>query len=701
MRQRHEPGSLLAYEAKLAFAAVIGLCLLLSLVTLLGWDQGVTAGHETPWRSGGTVLGGIHCYLHTVLQWVCVAIGVATMGVGFVHYVVKRDGAALLVIVGLYLAALVELLYILAADGMLISGVNLEWLLPALWSVSRLVRVLLLGGVCLLMLTRVRHRLTIAPRALLSSLLIGSLLFLSLGAFLIYLLSFGSTTAGGAGRLQIIHILTLLLFMVVGIVVFPRFYRQFPSYTALALITTAVPDVMAQVHTLVAGRELFDAHFHVAVIFKTIGYVLPLIGLVADYYRSYEEEGEAVGKFREAEQRLKTRLLELEDSTQRLVEDESEREAAEKAFRVLDRAIAASSCGIIITDPRELANQIIYVNPAFERITGYAAEEAIGRNLDFLYAQEKEQPAAQEVADAIADARECRVIIRNYRKDGRMIWSELDISPVPDENGLLSHYLGIMTDITDRVRAEEEHKTFMAKLEHTNRELQDFVHVASHDLQEPLRKVQVFGDRLRAKCEPAIPKEGLMYLERMQNSVRRMDRLIRDLLTYSRIGRKEQQFSQVNLNAVLRDVLSDLEVRVEETNGEVTSDELPTVEADPTQMRQLLQNLVGNALKFHRDGQPPQVKIWAEHTVLPIDGQPQPHVQLYVKDNGIGFDEKYLERIFTVFQRLHTGNQYEGTGLGLTVCRKICERHGGRIAGKSNPGEGATFVVTLPLTRHP
>lgn len=255
-------------------------------------------------------------------------------------------------------------------------------------------------------------------------------------------------------------------------------------------------------------------------------------------------------------------------------------------------------------------------------------------------------------------------------------------------------------DITARKQIEAELKAFSAKLEQSNRELQDFASVASHDLQEPLRKIQAFGDRLKIKCNDALTDEGKDYLERMQNAAKRMQVLINDLLAFSRITTKAQPFVPVNLNKVVQEVLSDLEVHIQRVNGQVDVQDLPTIDADPLQMRQLLQNLLSNAMKFCRGDEVPNIKIQAE--ILEIEPSSARRAsalqcQLTVTDNGIGFDEKYLDRIFTVFQRLHSRNEYEGTGIGLAICRKITERHGGNITAKSILGQGTTFIVTLPL----
>ena len=225
-------------------------------------------------------------------------------------------------------------------------------------------------------------------------------------------------------------------------------------------------------------------------------------------------------------------------------------------------------------------------------------------------------------------------------------------------------------------------------LEIRNRELQDFAYVASHDLQEPLRKVQSFGDLLRAEYGDAIGDQGRHYVERMQAATERMSRLIKDLLAFSRVATQTQAIVPVDLDRTLAAVQSDLEVRVAQVRGRIEAGTLGTVEADPLQMHQLLLNLIGNALKFHRKDMPPVVQVSAERR----DGV----LRLVVEDNGIGFDQKHAERIFSPFQRLHARHEYEGTGMGLAIVRRIVERHGGTVSVRSTPGQGSRFEVTLP-----
>jgi len=252
-----------------------------------------------------------------------------------------------------------------------------------------------------------------------------------------------------------------------------------------------------------------------------------------------------------------------------------------------------------------------------------------------------------------------------------------------------------------RRRAEESLARQAQELARSNGELEHFAHIASHDLQEPLRKIQAFGDRLKLKCSQDLSEQGRDYVDRMQSAAVRMQTLINDLLTFSRVTTAPRPFTTVDLASVAHTIVSDLEVSIQRVGGTVHIDALPTIEADPVQMGQLLQNLISNALKFHRDGVAPIVKVGSacqqnrEPNADP-NGSDSSQCSIWVEDNGIGFDEQYLAQIFQPFQRLVGREQFEGTGMGLAICRKIVERHGGNITARSTPGQGTVFAITLP-----
>lgn len=247
---------------------------------------------------------------------------------------------------------------------------------------------------------------------------------------------------------------------------------------------------------------------------------------------------------------------------------------------------------------------------------------------------------------------------------------------------------GLRDEILKRQTAEKQLQAHSKELTRSNEELENFAYVASHDLQEPLRKIQAFGDLLLTEYGDSLGLEGSDYLTRMHAAANRMSNLIGDLLNFSRVARNVQPKRDVDLNTVISEVLGDLETRIQETGATIDVGTLPMISATPTHMRQLFQNLIGNAVKFHKPDEPPVVRVRSQEK----DGG----VEITVSDNGVGFDEKYLDRIFSVFQRLHERSKYEGTGIGLAVCRKIVEYYGGTITASSKKNHGSTFIVWLP-----
>jgi PAS domain S-box-containing protein len=369
----------------------------------------------------------------------------------------------------------------------------------------------------------------------------------------------------------------------------------------------------------------------------------------------------------------------------------------QRTYELILNSAGEGICGLDIT------GKITFVNPAAAKMMGCAVSEMTGQAAAQMLPDFVHPPAGP---DGVNEA--LPVEVSATRRDGTRFEAEFVRTPIREDGRRVGEVL-LFKDITERKRAAETLAQKAAELARSNAELEQFAFVASHDLQEPLRKIQAFGDRLKAKCTTVNLEEGRDYLDRMQNAAARMQTLIYDLLTFSRVISRTEPFVPVDLQTVAREVVGDLEVRIEKTGAQVEVGELPTIEADALQMRQLLQNLLGNALKFHAPGKTPVVRVTGR--LLAAEAIPAhvpaglakhhpasgaPYCELTVTDNGIGFDEKYLDRIFAVFQRLHGRQEYEGTGIGLAVCRRIVDRHAGIITARSRPGEGATFVVLLP-----
>lgn len=290
----------------------------------------------------------------------------------------------------------------------------------------------------------------------------------------------------------------------------------------------------------------------------------------------------------------------------------------------------------------------------------------------------------------IIETGEATIFEFNYEQD----WYLMAIAKQGD--GLVISFINITDIHRYRVQLEAANR----ELKRSNESLQQFAYVASHDLQEPLRKIMAFGDMLTNMHRDSLSAGGADIVNRMQQSAKRMSHLIRDLLDYSRVSTQKDYFEQLDLNSLLTEVQSNLEVHIRDTSATIIVDPLPILPGAPVQLQQLFQNLLSNAIKFGHQGQPPLVRVRCQSALdahlpggLPTD---RAYWQISVQDNGIGFENQYAERIFQVFQRLHGKNQFVGTGVGLAICRKVVENHGGAILASSRPGEGATFTVWLP-----
>jgi PAS domain S-box-containing protein len=370
----------------------------------------------------------------------------------------------------------------------------------------------------------------------------------------------------------------------------------------------------------------------------------------------------------------------------RVVERGRAREALRSSEARFAGIISISSDAIVSTDEEQ---RITLFNQGAENVFGYAAAEVLGQPLDLLIPERSRPSHAAQVRgfgeSAVASRRMGeRGRISGRRKGGEVFPADASISRL--ELGGRRIYTAVLRDVTDRVRGEEELAARTGELERSNAELEQFAYVASHDLQEPLRMVASYTQLLARRYRGRLDEDAEEFIGYAVDGVTRMQALINDLLAYSRVGTRGGAFEPVDTGAVLDRVLASLGPAMEDAGATVTHGPLPTVRGDAVQLGQLLQNLVGNAVKFRGDA-PPRVHVSAERG---------PGEWVFsVADNGIGIDPEYAERIFVIFQRLHTRAEYPGTGIGLAICKKIVERHGGRIWPEPAPGGGTVFRFTL------
>ena len=379
----------------------------------------------------------------------------------------------------------------------------------------------------------------------------------------------------------------------------------------------------------------------------------------------------------------KRALICIQDITQLKQGEEALRETRD----YLENLINYANAPIIVWDPEF---RVTRFNHAFERLTGLKAEDVLGKKLDMLFPQDRREASMAHIRRAVAGERWEAVEIPILRKDGEVrtvLWNSATLYDPDDETAIATIAQG--QDITGRKQAEEALKRRTDELARSNAELEQFAYVASHDLQEPLRMVSSYVKLLAKRYKGKLDQDADEFIGYAHDGAVRMQRLINDLLAYSRVGTRGKKFEEVNLETALAEALDNLKVAIRENKAVVTHDPLPTVYGDNGQLAQVFQNLIDNAIKF-RGEKPPRVHISAS-------GRENECV-CSVRDNGIGIAPEYFDKVFALFQRLHTRKEYPGTGIGLSICKRIVERHGGRIWVESKHGVGSTFYFSVPAS---
>ncbi|MGD1156268.1 MAG: ATP-binding protein [Terriglobia bacterium] len=357
----------------------------------------------------------------------------------------------------------------------------------------------------------------------------------------------------------------------------------------------------------------------------------------------------------------------------------------EEKFRAL---LESAPDAMVIADRK---GRIVLVNAHTEKIFSFERKELVGQALGMLFPEwAGVQPGESGPWDFLVAQHGGKTLeMRGLRRDGTQFPAEVRLSPIQTVEGVLVS-CGIR-DITERKQAQEALARRSEELERSNADLEQFAFVASHDLKEPLRTVASFVQLLQRRYEGKLDAQADEFIAFAIDGASRMQKLIDDLLAFSRVGTRGGEFQSVECERALHAALQNLTVAIQESGAGVTAEALPTVHADVTQLVSLFQNLIGNALKFH-GAEPPRIHVSAQRNGT--------YWQLSVRDNGIGIEPRYFDRVFGIFQRLHTRQEYPGTGIGLAICKKIVARHGGKIWLESEPGKGTTFYFTLPVRHH-
>jgi two-component system sensor kinase FixL len=328
---------------------------------------------------------------------------------------------------------------------------------------------------------------------------------------------------------------------------------------------------------------------------------------------------------------------------------------------------------------------IEYANAAMERISGWSLPDFIGQDARKILSIEDDQ-----LGDLMKSS-DFSKELQGKKKNGDVFPLLLIAKEVKVENEI--SYVFFIQDLSAQKKKENMLSKFASELERSNKDLNEFAYVASHDLQEPLRKIYAFGEIVMQNEFAHLSEEGRDYLIRMNKAILRMQNLISDLLSFSRVTIQPVSFASVDLNDIFKEVLADLEVSIDKASAVIHCCPLPVIDAEPTQLRQVFQNILSNAIKFRKDDEGIVINVLSNKTK---DSEGNEFVEIYFEDNGIGFDEMHSEKIFNVFQRLES-RKYEGSGIGLAICRKIVTYHRGQITANSVPGKGSVFIVKLPL----
>jgi len=532
--------------------AVLAICIAPFLLQWFGFDFG-NAGHLHTMASSQPTLDDMFYRLsggftHALLEWTAFCAAIFVVLLAFSHYSITHDVTTPVIGIALFCAGAMDAFHTLAATRLITAVADNTDLIPFTWALSRVFNALIMIIGVGIFLTDRKHE----PKKGIKFILAISLVFAVVGYILIYL----SATSTHLPQTQFpdafirrpYDVVPLVLFLFAGLVIYPMFMKRHPSIFATALLLSAVPEVIVELHMVLGSQMLFDSDFNSAHFLKIIAYVVPLIGLVLDYIQTYKKRVESHESLQNAHQSLSAQANELKVTNQRLAQ--------------------------------------------------------------------------------------------------------------------------------------------------SNDELEKFAYIASHDLQEPLRKIQAFGDRLQTSMKGSVDNKALDYIDRMQKASVRMRSLIDDLLSFSRVSSQEIELKSVSLNNVIDNVISDLKLTVQDKQAQINITELPTIKAEPVMLYQLFLNLLTNAMKFSKAELAPIINISTENVML----EQHEYIQITVADNGIGFEQEYADKVFEVFQRLHGRGEYQGTGIGLAICKKIIDKHHGHIKVESEPGVGTQFKLYFITT---
>ena len=418
---------------------------------------------------------------------------------------------------------------------------------------------------------------------------------------------------------------------------------------------------------------------------KSIGYVLGISTEISELKNTQRK----LKKIHDTlEQKVEDRTEEIRIDYEALEREMDERHKMEERLLYQANLLESVNDAVIAVDTDF---KITSWNKAAQKIYGWNFEEVFGKDSLHILRIKPSDEDKEEIIHSIAEKGIFNKEIIHQRKEGTPVYIGSTVMELKDINNDIIGYIAVNRDISKRKKVQEELKETIENLKRSNEELERFAYVASHDLQEPLRTIASFTQLLERRYKGKFDSDADEFMDYIVEAAKRMKEQIEGLLEYSRVATKGKEFQSIYTNSILDHVINNLKVSIEEYNGEVTHDTLPNIKGDTGQLQRVFQNLISNALKFSKEDEPPKVHISACE-------DPQNNEYIFsVSDNGIGIEEQYMERIFVIFQRLHTREKYMGTGIGLSIVKKIIERHGGRVWVESEFKKGSTFYFTLPI----
>lgn len=671
--------------------ATLLLCLLPAALNLLGFDFGIYTNFDELTRirhygNENETFRALHAYekgsfVHTILETICVLIAIFTVIFAFIIYEVKNDIITVVIGTTLFCAGILDGFHILASD-QLIWAPDLEDVTNFTWFISRTFNSSIILFASIIILTDNNFFDRLSARSIYQV----TWFFILITLFTVIIVFFNvkflpTIVYQNAWIARPLELIPLFIFIINGTIILPVFYKKNQSIFSFALLISMIPAAATQCYILFSQVQ-FDNYFIISRMLKAFSYIAPFAGIVIDYLMTHRQE--------------RAIFLQLNKET-------AERRAAQTLLTgVLDSSIdGIISLASVRNEKGKITDfKFSLVNDAFEKLTGYKEEELLESILTEKTALNQEGVFTKYAL--VAETGESITFEYFFSQGKREVW--FSIVAVKLEDGLAVTF----KDITTIKEAQEEILHYQKELENkvvelnrSNTELEQFAYIASHDLQEPLRKIQAFGDRLAIKYTKTLQEEGKDYISRMKNAASRMQTLINDLLNFSRV-KANNSIENIDLKSLAEDVTSDLETRITQLNATIHIGNLPVIEGDKRQIGQLFQNLISNALKFHRKEVAPKITVESKgldkeilHEKYLISSDKK-YFEIKVSDNGIGFDNKYLDKIFTIFQRLHGRTEYEGTGIGLAICRKVVENHKGVITANSILNAGTTFYIVLP-----